>query len=206
MLPDNSPHQHDTRSLHHLVGSCLLVPWDAQYNEDGLPKVTKLHNHHSPLINPKSKEAYPMYDVGNFTLDDTLFPRVPRDSFLYDGDVGDQLEQQGFDIPTCVDRCLWVTFVTLPIPPSAKTLDPTTRTIALPAPEPDSTKLMCSQRPEPSNALGSKMDSPKGKSKAALSREVAKTTDSPHKQPASPTPVYSNKEQHLDTPANPQGL
>ena len=112
------------------IGSCLLVPWGMQYHEDSVPKVTKPHNHCGPLINPKSKGAYPMYDIGNFTLDDTLFPRVPGDSFLYDGNVQDQLEQQGFDIPTYVDRSLWVTSVTVPIPPSNKALAPATRTIA----------------------------------------------------------------------------
>ena len=34
-----------------------------------------------------------MYGMGNFTLDDTLFPGVPGDSFLYDNNVWDQLQQ-----------------------------------------------------------------------------------------------------------------
>ena len=67
-------HCANTMSDHYTiyVGGHLLVPWGAQYSNEGLPKVTKSCNHHGSLINPKSKEAYPMYDVGNFTLDDTL--------------------------------------------------------------------------------------------------------------------------------------
>ena len=63
-----------------------------------------------------------MHSMRNFSLDDTLFPRVPRNSFLYEGDVHDELEWQGFDIPTYVDTSLKVASISMPISASGKPL------------------------------------------------------------------------------------
>ena len=54
-----------------------------------------------------------MYSMGNFSLDDVLSPSVPGDSFLYDGDIHDELEWQGFDILTFMDNSSWVTSVSV---------------------------------------------------------------------------------------------
>ena len=74
------------------IGSQLLIPCRAQYPEDGIPQLVKPHNHRGPLLDSNNGKPYPMHNIGNFSLDDVLFPSVPGDSFLYDGDVHDKLE------------------------------------------------------------------------------------------------------------------
>ena len=89
------------------ISSRLLIPWGVQYPEDGVLHLVKPQNHHGPLLDSKDGKAYPVYSMANFSLDDALFPGVPGDSFLYDGDVRDELERQGFDILTFVDTSFW---------------------------------------------------------------------------------------------------
>ena len=149
------------------TGSHLLILWGAQYPKDGIPQLVKPQNHHGPLIDPKDGKAYPMHSVGNFSLDDALFPSVPGDSFLYAGVVHDELEQQGFDILTYVDTSLRVMSISVPVSASSKPLTAPSQdiTIAL-AQAPDSIILAHSPKLTAKHAGSSKTDSPQRKSKA----------------------------------------
>ena len=104
------------------TSSQLLIPWGTQYPEDGVPHIVKSCKHRGPLLNSNDGKAFPMYSVGNFSLDNALFPSVPRDSFLYDGDVHDKLIQQGFDIPIFVDNSSLITAVPVPVSASSRSL------------------------------------------------------------------------------------
>ena len=88
-----------------------------------------------------------MHSMGNFSLDDALFPGVPRDSFLYTGDVQNKLEWQGFDILTYVDTSLQVTSISVPVLASGKPLAaPSKESITASVPAPDSATSACSPK------------------------------------------------------------
>ena len=69
------------------TSSQLLIPHRVQYSEDGIPQLVKPRNHRGPFLDSNNGKPYPMHNVRNFSLDNVLFPGVPGDSFLYDGDV-----------------------------------------------------------------------------------------------------------------------
>ena len=77
-------------------GSCLIVPQGAQY-KTLLPKIIMLCNHRVPLLDLHSGKPFPMVPVGNSSLVDKIFPGMPGDSLLFNGDELAKLQfnQQG---------------------------------------------------------------------------------------------------------------
>ena len=65
------------------VGSCLILPCGAQYNDQLYPAILELQNHCSPLIDPATGKPYLMEVVGNFRSMDPIFKVCYRDSLLY---------------------------------------------------------------------------------------------------------------------------
>ena len=118
-----------------------------------------------------------MHSVENFS-----FPRVLGDSFLYEGDVRDELELQCFDIPTYVDTSLKVTSISVPILASGKPLAaPSKESITASAPAPDSATSACSPKVTTKCTESSKTYSPRRKSKAKHAKEGFETADPPCK-------------------------
>ena len=66
-------------------GSCLIVPQGAQY-KTLLPKITMLCNHWVLLLDLHSRKPFPMVPVEDFNLKDKIFPGMPGDSLLFNGD------------------------------------------------------------------------------------------------------------------------
>ena len=48
-----------------------------------LPEVVIPHNHCTPLIDLTEGKVFPMVSIGDFTLEDKIFPGSPGDSLLY---------------------------------------------------------------------------------------------------------------------------
>ena len=65
------------------IGSHLILPRGAQYNNWLYPSILELQNHHSLLIDPTTGEPYTMEVVGNFRAADPIFKGCYRDSLLY---------------------------------------------------------------------------------------------------------------------------
>ena len=65
--------------------SHLIFPRAAQY-KTLLPEITMPHNHQGPLIDLHSEKPFPMVPVGDFNLKDKIFPGMPGDSLLFNGD------------------------------------------------------------------------------------------------------------------------
>ena len=68
------------------VGSCLILPCGAQYNEWLYPSILEPWNHYSPLIDPTMREPYPMEMVGDFKASDPIFKGCYGDFLLYSDD------------------------------------------------------------------------------------------------------------------------
>ena len=64
-------------------GGCLILPCRAQYNERLFPKILEPWNHQVPLIDPTTKEPFPMKLVGDFRSTDPIFKGCYGVSFLY---------------------------------------------------------------------------------------------------------------------------
>ena len=119
------PHHFDTRNspagtcLHHCVcratlqfsnddpkqhtkyvGSHLIVPCGAQYNDRLYPSILEPRNHRSPLIDPVTGEPCPMEVVGNFKATDPIFKGCYGDSLLYSEDNLARLKWQKVYLPT----------------------------------------------------------------------------------------------------------
>ena len=81
---NDDPHYHRAYSR-----SCLILPCGAQYKEQLFPKILKLWNHWAPLIDPATKDPFPMKLMGDFRSMDPIFKGCYGDSFLYsDVDLG----------------------------------------------------------------------------------------------------------------------
>ena len=68
------------------IGSCLMLPNGAQYNDRLYPTILEPQNHRGPLIDPATGEPCPMEVVGNFRAVDPIFKGCYRDSLLYADD------------------------------------------------------------------------------------------------------------------------
>ena len=80
-------------------GSHLILPRRAQYKEQLYPEIFEPWNHWALLIDPITKEPFPMELVGDFRSTDPIFKRCYGDSFLYSGvDLG-QLRQWEIHLP-----------------------------------------------------------------------------------------------------------
>ena len=79
--------------------SHLILPRGTQYKEQLFPKILKPWNHWAPLIDPATKEPFPMKLVGDFRSMDPIFKGCYGDSFLYsDVDLG-RLQWQEIHLP-----------------------------------------------------------------------------------------------------------
>ena len=65
------------------AGSHLIIPCSAQFT-NRFPTIVEPHNHSSLLRNAEGV-PYPREAVGDFTLEDKIFPGIPGDSLLFDG-------------------------------------------------------------------------------------------------------------------------
>ena len=79
-------------------GSHLIVPRGAQY-KTLLPKITMPHNHQGPLLDLHSGKPFPMVPVGDFSLVDKIFPGMPGNSLLFNGDKLTKLQRKGTKSP-----------------------------------------------------------------------------------------------------------
>ena len=80
-------------------GSCLILPRGAQYKERLFPEILEPQNHWAPLIDPATKEPFPIKLMGDFRSMDRIFKGCYGDSFLYsDMDLG-QLQWQERHLP-----------------------------------------------------------------------------------------------------------
>ena len=70
----------DHRQQHH--GSCLLNTWGVQYDHL-LPEIMMPCNHWVLLVDLSTGEPFPLVPVGDFQLEDNIFPGTPSDSLLY---------------------------------------------------------------------------------------------------------------------------
>ena len=70
----------DHRQQHH--GSCLVIPWGAQYDHL-LPEIMMPHDYQVLLVDLSTGVPFPLVQVGDFQLEDNIFPRTPGDSLLY---------------------------------------------------------------------------------------------------------------------------
>ena len=92
------------------VGSCLILPCWAQYNDQLYPTILELWNHCGSLIDPTMGEPYPMEVVGDFRATDPIFKGCYWDSLLYsDADLA-QLRWRKIDIPAFQGE--------IPVPPA----------------------------------------------------------------------------------------
>ena len=64
-------------------GSCFLLPCGAQYDENPLPQLIRPQNHRSLLMDPITAQPYPLVEVGSLTMQDSLFPSIAGDSYIY---------------------------------------------------------------------------------------------------------------------------
>ena len=80
-------------------GSCLVIPKGAQYS-CLLPEITMPCNHQAPLIDLHTGEPFPLDPVGDFQLEDNIFPRMPGDSLLYNSDNLTKLRRLRFQVTT----------------------------------------------------------------------------------------------------------
>ena len=65
------------------VGSHLILPHGAQYNDRLYPSILEPWNHHGPLIDPTTGEPCPLEVVGDFRAMDPIFKGCYGDSLLY---------------------------------------------------------------------------------------------------------------------------
>ena len=78
--------------------SHFLLPHGAQYDENLLPRLIRLQNHRSLLVDPIMAQPYPLVKVGSFTMQDPLFLGIVGDSYIYWGDARRWLEERGYRV------------------------------------------------------------------------------------------------------------
>ena len=94
--------QHANRSEAHRQkyhGSHLVIPQGTQYS-CLLPKITMSCNHRVPLVDLHTGEPFPLVPVGDFQLEDNIFPGMPGDSLLYNSDDLTKLHRLWFQVAT----------------------------------------------------------------------------------------------------------
>ena len=62
-----------------------MIPWGAQYG-CLLPKITMPHNHWALLVDLHTEYPFPLVLVGDFQLEDTIFPGTLGNSLLYNSE------------------------------------------------------------------------------------------------------------------------
>ena len=65
------------------VGSCLILPHRAQYNDRLYLSILEPQNHRGPLIDPATGKPCPLEVVGDFRATDPVFKGCYGDSLLY---------------------------------------------------------------------------------------------------------------------------
>ena len=92
------------------LGSCLILPRGAQYNDWLYPSILEPWNHRSLLIDPAMGEPCPMEVVGDFRATDPIFKGCYGDSLLYsEADLAQLRWQKGY-LPTFQGE--------IPVPPA----------------------------------------------------------------------------------------
>ena len=76
-----------------------MIPQGAQYSHL-LPEITMLCNHWVLLVNLHMGEPFPLVPVGDFQLEDNIFPRMSGDSLLYNRDDHAKLCRMRFQVTT----------------------------------------------------------------------------------------------------------
>ena len=99
----------DPKQCTKYVGSHLIMPCGAQYNDLLYPSILEPWNHHGLLIDPMMGEPCPMV-VGDFKTTDPIFKGCYRDSLLYSEDDLAWLRQQKVYHPTFQEE--------IPVPPA----------------------------------------------------------------------------------------
>ena len=79
--------------------SHLVIPQGVQYS-CLLPEITMLHNHWVPLVDLHTGDLFPLVLVGDFQLEDTIFPGMPGDSLLYNSEDLTKLHRLRFQVTT----------------------------------------------------------------------------------------------------------
>ena len=79
--------------------SHLVISQGVQYSHL-LPEITMLHNHRVPLVDLHMGEPFPLVPVGDFQLEDNIFPRILGDSLLYSSDDLTKLCRMRFQVTT----------------------------------------------------------------------------------------------------------
>ena len=92
------------------VGSCLILPCRAQYNDWLYLSILEPWNHCGPLIDPATGKPCPMEVVGDFRAMDPIFKGCYRDSLLYSEADLSQLRRQKVYLPTFLGE--------IPVPPA----------------------------------------------------------------------------------------
>ena len=80
------------------AGSCLIISHGTQFT-NRFPTIIEPHNH-SLLLRNTEGVPYPMKVVGDFTLEDKIFPGILGDSLLFDSAELMGLWQKNYSIPT----------------------------------------------------------------------------------------------------------
>ena len=80
-------------------GSHLVITQGVQYS-CLLPKITMLRNHQAPLVDLHIGDPFPLVPVGDFQLEDTIFPGTPGDSLLYNSEDLTKLRRLRFQVAT----------------------------------------------------------------------------------------------------------
>ena len=85
----------DHRQQHH--GSHLVIPQGAQYDHL-LPEIMMPHSHLAPLVDLSMGEPFPLVPVGDFQLEDNVFPGTPSDSLLCTSEELMKLQKMKFQV------------------------------------------------------------------------------------------------------------
>ena len=80
-------------------GSHLIVTQGTQYKTLH-PEITMPHNHWGLLLDLHSGKPFPMVLVRDFSLEDKIFPGMPGDSLLFNGDKLAKLQKKRCHVPT----------------------------------------------------------------------------------------------------------
>ena len=102
---NDDPKQHSK-----YIGSHLIMPHGAQYNDCLYPSILEPWNHRGPLIDPIMEEPCPMEEVGDFKAADPIFKGCYGDSLLYSECDLARLRQQKVYLPTFQEE--------IPMPPT----------------------------------------------------------------------------------------
>ena len=74
-----------------------MIPRGTQYDHL-LPKIMMLCNHLAPLVDLSMGEPFPLVPVGDFQLEDNVFPGTPSDSLLCTSEELTKLQKMKFQV------------------------------------------------------------------------------------------------------------